>query len=140
MMFYLNIWALHDDTRTTSHVDHLAVVFPDIFPFWFRGIGRLAWPTFAFLLAEGFRHTKSREKFVMRLLVFALISEIPYDIAMGNNISFISNTNIFYTLFLGGMAICWYERMRKWYVRGISSCTPRVRYLLLLKMAYPSLL
>ena len=96
-------------------IDHLAVVFPDYFPFWFRGIGRLAWPIFAFLLAEGFRHTKSREKFVMRLLAFALISEIPYDIAMGNNISFISNTNIFYTLFLGGMAICWYERMKKWY-------------------------
>ena len=96
-------------------LDHLAVVFPDIFPFWFRGIGRLAWPIFAFLLAEGFRHTKSREKFVMRLLAFALISEIPYDIAMGNNISFIANTNIFYTLFLGGMAICLYERIKEKY-------------------------
>ena len=95
--------------------DHLAVVFPDIFPFWFRGIGRLAWPIFAFLLADGFRHTKSPEKFVMRLLAFALISEIPYDIAMGNNISFIANTNIFYTLFLGGMAICLYERMKNKY-------------------------
>jgi len=96
-------------------IDHLAVVFPDIFPFWFRGIGRLAWPIFAFLLAEGFQHTKSREKFVMRLLAFALISEFPYDIAMGNNINFLSNTNIFYTLFLGGMAICLYERMKKKY-------------------------
>jgi hypothetical protein len=96
-------------------IDHLAVVFPDYFPFWLRGVGRLAWPIFAFLLAEGFRHTKSPEKFLMRLLVFALISEIPYDIAMGNSINFFSNTNIFYTLFLGGMAICWYERMKKWY-------------------------
>ena len=96
-------------------IDHLAVVFPDIFPFWFRGIGRLAWPIFAFLLADGFRHTKSPEKFVMRLLAFALISEIPYDIAMGNSISFISDTNIFYTLFLGGMAICLYERMKDRY-------------------------
>ena len=96
-------------------LDHMAVVFPEIFPFWFRGIGRLAWPIFAFLLAEGFRHTKSPEKFLMRLLAFALISEIPYDIAMGNNINFTANTNIFYTLFLGGMAICMYERMKTWY-------------------------
>ena len=51
----------------------------------------------------------------MRLLAFALISEIPYDIAMGNNISFVASTNIFYTLFLGGMAICLYERLKKKY-------------------------
>jgi len=100
---------------TSMLLDHLAVVFPDIFPFWFRGIGRLAWPIFAYLLADGFRHTKSPEKFLMRLLAFAVISEIPYDLAMGNNISFISNTNIFYTLFLGGMAIRWFEKMKNWY-------------------------
>ena len=96
-------------------IDHMAVVFPDTFPFWFRGIGRLAWPIFAYLLADGFRHTKSPEKFLMRLLAFAVISEIPYDLAMGNTINFVANTNIFYTLFLGGMAIRWYERMKTWY-------------------------
>ena len=100
-------------------LDHLAVVFPCYFPFWLRGIGRLAWPIFAFLLAEGFRHTKSPEKFLMRLLAFALISEIPYDLAMGNDISFIADSNIFYTLFLGGMAIYQYEKMKKW--RGVST-------------------
>jgi peptidoglycan/LPS O-acetylase OafA/YrhL len=93
--------------------DHLWVVFPDTFPFWFRGIGRLAYPIFVYLLAEGFRHTKAREKFLLRLLVFAIISEIPYDLAMGNDINFIANTNIFYTLFLGGMAICLFERMKE---------------------------
>jgi hypothetical protein len=95
--------------------DHLAVVFPDIFPFWFRGIGRLAYPIFVYLLAEGFRYTKSPEKFLMRLLAFALISEIPYDLAMGNTISFTANTNIFYTLFLGGAAIFLYERYKEKY-------------------------
>jgi len=96
-------------------IDHMAVVFPDTFPFWFRGIGRLAWPIFAFLLAEGFMHTKSPEKFLIRLLAFAIISEIPYDLAMGNTINFAASTNIFYTLFLGGIAIRWYERMKTWY-------------------------
>jgi len=93
-------------------IDHAAVVFPDIFPFWFRGVGRLAWPIFAYLLADSFRHTKSPDKFLMRLFAFALISEIPYDIAMGNSINFAANTNIFYTLFLGGTAILLYERFK----------------------------
>ena len=93
--------------------DHLWVVFPDFFPFWLRGIGRLAYPIFIYLLAEGFRHTKSKEKFLLRLLAFAVISEIPYDMALRNEINFFANTNIFYTLFLGGMAICVYERLRE---------------------------
>jgi len=96
-------------------IDHMAIVFPDTFPFWFRGIGRIAWPIFAFLLAEGFRRTKSPEKFLMRLLAFALISQIPYDMAMGNTINFAANTNIFYTLFFGGMAIFMYERFKEKY-------------------------
>ena len=95
--------------------DHLQMAFPDIFPFWFRGIGRLAWPIFAYLLAEGFRHTKAREKFLMRLLAFGVISEMPYDIVMGNGIDFFADTNIFYTLFLGGMAICVCERLKEKY-------------------------
>ena len=49
----------------------------------------------------------------MRLLAFAFITEIPYDIAFGNQINYIANTNIFYTLFLGGMAITLYERFKE---------------------------
>jgi len=123
--------------------DHLAVVFPDVFPFWFRGIGRLAWPIFAYLLAEGFRHTKSPEKFLMRLLAFALISEIPYDLAMGNSISFIANTNIFYTLFIGGTAICLYERFkerRSWQTMAvIASILPTVILAEILSVDYGAL-
>jgi len=98
---------------TAMLIDHLAVAFPDTFPFWFRAIGRLAMPTFAYLLAEGFRRTKAREKFLIRLLAFAVISEVPYDFVMGNAVNFAANTNIFYTLFLGGVAIRLYERLKE---------------------------
>ena len=101
--------------------DHLAVAFPCYVPIEFRAVGRLAWPIFAYLLAEGFRHTKSPEKFLLRLFVLAIISQIPYSLAItwasvqdyipwAQAISFISNTNIFYTLFLGGVAITIYKR------------------------------
>jgi len=106
----MTAFALKTIALAAMLADHLAVVFPGTFPFWFRGIGRLAWPIFAYLLAEGFRHTKAPEKFLARLFAFALISEIPYDIAMGNNIDFFADTNIFYTLFLGGTAIFLYGR------------------------------
>ena len=102
-------------------IDHVGVVLTNIYPDYvhvfiiFRAVGRLAWPIFAYLLAEGFRHTKAHDKFMMRLLAFAFISQIPYALAFGNTISFTANTNIFYTLFLGGMAIFLYERYKARY-------------------------
>ena len=99
--------------------DHAAVTFPYHFSIELRAVGRMAYPIFIFLLAEGFRHTKAPHKFLMRLFVLALVSQIPYSLAITRAsqsctpwtqyISFISNTNIFYTLFLGGMAIMIYK-------------------------------
>jgi hypothetical protein len=99
---------------TAMMLDHMRVAFPDVFPLWFRVVGRLAFPLFAYLIADGFRHTRSPGKFLARLAVFALISEPFFDIAFGNaatwrDVNFLSDTNIFYTLFLGGAAISLYR-------------------------------
>jgi hypothetical protein len=136
--FTLKIIAL-----TAMFIDHTGAAFPDVFPFWFRCVGRLAWPIYAYLLAESFRHTKAQEKFLMRLLAFAVISEIPFDLALGSEINFFANTNIFYTLFLGGTAICLYERFmekRGWQTMAvIAALFPTVILATILSTDYGSI-
>jgi len=96
-------------------IDHMGAVMPEIFGLEFRVIGRVAFPIYVFLVAEGFRHTKSPHKFLARLGIFALISEPIFDLALGNDIYFFANTNIFYTLFLGGTSIVIYKLIRENY-------------------------
>ena len=103
--FHLKIIAL-----TTMLIDHLGAVFPQHFGFEFRVVGRLAFPIYVYLVAEGFRHTSNPLKFLLRLGAFALISEPFFDMAIRGaelpwGVDFFNNTNIFYTLFFGGLAI-----------------------------------
>ena len=71
-----------------------------------RGIGRIAFPVFAFLLAEGFTHTHSKKKYAERMLLFALLSEIPYDLAMGGKMIDLERQNVMWTL-LAGLLCLW---------------------------------
>lgn len=100
-------------------LDHMQVAFPDVFPIHFRVIGRLAFPLFAFLVAEGFHRTRSPEKFLLRLAIFAVISEPFYDAVFNGaagwrGVDFLNSTNIFYTLLLGGCAIVLYKYANRW--------------------------
>lgn len=78
-----------------------------------RLIGRLAFPIFAFLLVEGFLHTRDRKKYGIRLLAFAVISEIPWDLEHAARLFRWSSQNVFFTLFVGYLGLCVVERLLK---------------------------
>lgn len=71
----------------------------DIF---FLIIGRLAFPLFAFQLVQGYTHTRNFKKYCKRLLIFAIISEIPYNIFVGGG-SLINPfyQNVLWTMLIG---------------------------------------
>ena len=90
--------------------DHIGYVVFGRFSFM-NYFGRLAFPIFAFGISEGYIHTKDLKKYFLRLLVFAIISQIPYMLFMG----LLTNTftlNILFTLILGLFVITVYEKLK----------------------------
>ena len=75
-----------------------------------RYIGRLSFPLFCFLLVEGFYHTGDLCKYVQRMLGFAFLAEIPYDLAFGHKLIDVSEQNVMWTLLLGVIMMCFIEK------------------------------
>ena len=90
-------------------VDHVGYLFfPEVWAL--RVVGRLAFPIFAFLIAEGYRRTSNPNAYLLRLIVFAVISEVPYDLFARNRLFYPGSQNIFFTLAAGLFSLMLYDK------------------------------
>lgn len=78
-----------------------------------RSIGRIAFPLFCFLLVQGFVHSKNNNKYTFRLLLFAALSEIPFNYAFFGSLRYWYHNNVFWTLLLGHLALRAVERFKE---------------------------
>ncbi len=93
---------------TAMLIDHTALSFFTYgeMPYTImRGIGRISFPIFVFLLAEGFIYTRNRLKYGTSLLICAVLSELPFNLVHTGTV-FFEKQNVFFTLFLGFLGMC----------------------------------
>jgi hypothetical protein len=79
---------------------------------WLTCLGRIAFPIFAFMIVEGYFHTKNLKKYILRLLLWAVISEIPYNLAMGSSWFYPIHQNVLWTFLIAIFLIHWNEKAR----------------------------
>ena len=115
----LNSFTLKMIAIISMLIDHIGYIFLPGTEYYslFRGIGRIAFPIFCFLIVEGFQHTKSPMNYLMRLIVFAFISEVPFDLAFFGTTFNMKNQNVFFTLAIGLACLFCLEEMnrRRWF-------------------------
>ncbi len=108
----MSIFVLKIIAVITMLIDHLSLMLYGSTFSWMRYIGRIAFPIYAFLIAEGYNHTKNVKQYLIRLLIFALISQYPFDLFNSPRIDYIY-LNVGFTLLLGLISIIIYEKINE---------------------------
>ena len=79
---------------------------------WLTCIGRIAFPIFAFLTVEGYFHTSNFKKYLKRMLVFAILSEIPFNLALGSRVFYPLHQNVLWSFLISLGLIHWNEKAK----------------------------
>lgn len=103
--FRLTASSLRWLAMTTMLIDHIGhTLYPD--QLWLRYIGRLAFPLFAFLISQGYRHTRHFPKYLTRLLLLALITDLPFHFMSHRSWDYLPFQNVIWT-FIIGLIVIW---------------------------------
>ena len=110
--FELTAAVLHIIAMTLMLMDHLwATLLPA--REWLTCAGRVAFPIFAFMAVEGYFHTRSFKKYILRMLLFAVLSEIPFDLMYGGTWFYPVHQNVLWTFLLSLLGVWLMEQVRK---------------------------
>lgn len=107
----LTSFTLHVTAMALMLCDHLwATLFPQ--QMWLTAIGRLAFPIFAFMAVEGYFHTSDIRRYLMRIGIFATLSEIPFDLVYGSTVFYPFHQNVLWTFLIALLLIRFLESVK----------------------------
>ncbi len=110
--FQLNALTLHLIAMFCMLLDHMwaTVVTGNM---WMTYVGRLAFPIFAFMIVEGYFHTSNFKKYLQRMLVFALLSEIPFNLMNSGTLIDPFHQNVIWTFLIALLCVSRIDRTLK---------------------------
>lgn len=107
----ISSFALHMLAMLLMLCDHLwATLLPA--QEWLTCIGRAAFPIFAFMITEGYFHTSNVRKYILRLSLFAVISEVPFNLIYGSCVVYPFHQNVLWTFVLALLLIVLIEKAK----------------------------
>ncbi len=104
---------------------------------WMTYLGRIAFPIFAFQISEGYLHTRDFRRYHRRIALFALLSEIPFDLMMFQTPFYPFHQNVMLTLWLGLLCIHVIDRVRKKAISAPLGCLQLLGLFLLGYVTFP---
>ena len=79
---------------------------------WLTCIGRISFPIFSFLIVEGYFHTRNYRNYLLRIFIFALISEIPFNLMMGSRLFYPVHQNVLWSFLVSLLLIHYNQKAR----------------------------
>ena len=104
----------------TMLMDHIGAAF---FPWalWWRIVGRMAFPIYCFLLAEGLARTRDVKRYGIRLAIGAVLAEIPFDLLFFGGLT-LAHQSVMVTLLIGYIMVLWMRWFPRWKMFALCIC------------------